>query len=80
MKSLLKKLSQIDFFFSCYKTDYIGGTKQHLSTRIKEHLETNRNSHLDKHLNESPRYKSLSNNDCFSIKDYTTTHIGIRNL
>ena len=57
---------------SC-KADYIGRTKQHLSTRIKEHLETDKKSHIYKHLNESQRCKALSNSDCFSILDYATT-------
>ena len=56
---------------SC-KADYIGCTKQHLSTRIKE-LETAKKLQVYKHLNESPKCKNLSNNDCFSIIDYATT-------
>ena len=61
---------------SC-KADYIGRTKRHLSTRIKEHLETDKKSDVYKHLNESQRYKSLSNNDCFSILDYATTQYSL---
>ena len=56
---------------SC-KADYIGRTKQHLSTRIKEHLETDKKSHVCKHLNESQKCKALSNNGCCSILDYAT--------
>ena len=61
---------------SC-KADYIGRTKQHLSTRIKEHLETDKKSHIYKHLNESQRCKALSNSDCFSILDYATTQYSL---
>ena len=46
---------------SC-KGDYIGCTKLHLSTRIKAHFEIDKKSHVYKHLNESPRYNTLSNN------------------
>ena len=56
---------------SC-KADYIGRTKQHLSTRVKEHLETDKTCHVYKHRNESQRCKSLSNSDCLSILDYAT--------
>ena len=61
---------------SC-KADYIGSTKQHLSTRIKEPFETDRKSHVYKHLNESQRYKALSDRDCFSILDYATTQYSL---
>ena len=61
---------------SC-KADYIGCTKQHLSTRIKEHLEKDKNSHIYKHLNEPQRCKALSNSDCFSITDYGTTQYSL---
>ena len=47
-------------------------TKQHLLTRIKGYLKTDEKSHIYKHLNESPRGKTLGNNDCFSIKNYAT--------
>ena len=61
---------------SC-KADYIGRTKRHLSTRIKEHLETDKKSHVYKHLNESQRCKTLSDNDCFSILDYVITQYSL---
>ena len=61
---------------SC-KADYIGRTKQHLSTRIKEHFEIDKNSHVYKHLNESQRCKTLSNSDCFSILGYATTQYSL---
>ena len=61
---------------SC-KADYIGRTMRHLSTRIKEHLDTDKKSHVYKHLNESQRCKSLSNNDCFSILDYPLTQYSL---
>ena len=39
--------SYIAYKFVCgsRKVDYIGRTKQHLSSRIKEHLETDKKSH-----------------------------------
>ena len=61
---------------SC-EADYIDRTKRHLSTRIKEHLEIDKKSHLYKHLNESQRFKALSNSDCFSILDYATTQYSL---
>ena len=61
---------------SC-KADYVGRTKQHLSTRIKEHFEIDKKSHVYKHLNESQRCKTLSNSDCFSILDYATTQYSL---
>ena len=71
--------SYVAYKFVCgsCKADYIGSTKQHLSTRIKEPLETDRKSHVYKHLNESQRYKALSNRDCFSILDYASTQYSL---
>lgn len=62
-----------NFFCSSCKADYIDRTKQHLSTAFKEHLKSDKNLHVSKLLNDLPRCKSLSNNDCLSILDYMAT-------
>ena len=61
---------------SC-KPDYIGRMKRHLSIRIMERLETDKMLQVYKHLNESQRCKTLSNNDCFPIIDYATTQYSL---
>ena len=66
---LLTNVYKFVYKFICgsCKADYIGCTKQHLSTRIKKHLKTDKKSHVYKQLNESQWCKALSNADCFSI-------------
>ena len=62
------------FFFLRCKADYVGCMKPHLSIRIKEHLEIDKKLNVYKHLNESQRWKALSNNDYFfyySLSDNT---------
>ena len=59
---------------SC-KADYISRTKRHLSTRIKEYLETGKKSHVYKYLNESQRWKVVSNSE--SLLDYATTQYSL---
>ena len=72
-------ISYVTYRFVCgsCKADFIGRTKQNLSTRIKEHLERDKKSHKHKHLNESQRCKAFSNSDCFSILDYATTQYSL---
>ena len=67
----LKSYVVYKFVCDSCKADHIGCTKRHLSTKIEKHLETDKKSHVCKHLNESQRCKALSNNDCFSILDYS---------
>ena len=61
---------------SC-KVDYTDCEKPSLSTRIKKHLETDKKVHVYKHLNESAKCNALSNNDCFSVRDYVATQYSL---
>ena len=68
--------SYVVYQFTCAGCNacYIGETKRHLKTRIEEHLGKDKNSQILKHLQENPRYREVSNSDCFDVIDRDNSH------
>ena len=46
---------------------YVGETSRHFCIRINEHLNMNKASHIFKHLQDSPRCRTLCSSECFVV-------------
>ena len=52
---------------------YVGETYRHISTRTHEHLETDKSSNIYRHLLKNTQFKSICDENCFSILDSART-------
>ena len=52
---------------------YAGETFQHLSTRVREHLVCDRISHIFTPIHNSPQYRTICSDGCFSMLDHAST-------
>ena len=63
--------SRVVYKFLCAgcNASYVGETYRHISTRTHEHLETDKSSNIYRHLLKKPQFKSICDENCFSILD-----------
>ena len=57
---------------------YVGETSRHICTRINEHLSMDKASHIFKHLQDSPRCRTLCSSECFVVIDQATTRTQLK--
>ena len=82
VKDLIPKelKSCVVYRFSCAGCGacYVGETSQHICTRINEHLNMDKASHIFKHLQDSPRCRTLCSSECFVVIDQATTRTQLK--
>ena len=81
IKILINKLkSCIVYRFRCAGCGacYVGETSRHICTRINEHLNMDKASHIFKHLQDSPRCRTLCSSECFVVIDQATTRTQLK--
>ena len=64
------------FVMSCNSTRE--RPSRHICTRINEHLNMDKASHIFKHLQDSPRCRTLCSSECFVVIDQATTRAQLK--
>ena len=69
--------SYVVYKFLCTgcNASYVGETYRHISTRTHEHLETDKSSNIYQHLLKNLQWKSICDENCFSILDSASKKI-----
>ena len=67
--------SYVAYKFLCAgcNANYVGETYRHISARTHEHLETDKSSNIYRHLLKNLQWKSICDENCFSILDSART-------